>query len=86
MPAGAKFPMTLQYKWPNTPWMISSANERSTCYAMSFGGQSNKIIAAELALSEHTVKNHPKNILSKLNADDRTHAVTIALRRGYIDL
>jgi DNA-binding NarL/FixJ family response regulator len=49
-------------------------------------GRSNKIIAAELAISEHTVKNHLKNILSKLNADDRTHAVTIALRRGYIEL
>ncbi len=49
-------------------------------------GKSNKIIADELAISEHTVKNHLKNILSKLNADDRTHAVTIAVKRGYIDL
>ena len=49
-------------------------------------GRSNKIIASELALSEFTVKNHMKSILSKLSADDRTHAVTIALKRGYIDL
>jgi DNA-binding NarL/FixJ family response regulator len=49
-------------------------------------GHSNKIIAAELAISENTVKNHLKNILSKLDADDRTHAVTIALKRGYIEL
>lgn len=49
-------------------------------------GRSNKIIASELAISEYTVKNHIKSILSKLNADDRTHAVTIALKRGYIDL
>jgi DNA-binding NarL/FixJ family response regulator len=49
-------------------------------------GRSNKIIAAELAISEHTVKNHLKSILSKLNADDRTHAVTIAIKRGYIEL
>ena len=49
-------------------------------------GRSNKIIASELAISEFTVKNHMKSILSKLNADDRTHAVTIALKRGYIDL
>jgi DNA-binding NarL/FixJ family response regulator len=49
-------------------------------------GRSNKIIAAELLITEHTVKNHLKNILSKLDADDRTHAVTIALKRGYIDL
>jgi DNA-binding NarL/FixJ family response regulator len=49
-------------------------------------GRSNKIIADELAISEHTVKNHLKSILSKLNADDRTHAVMIALKRGYIEL
>jgi DNA-binding NarL/FixJ family response regulator len=49
-------------------------------------GRSNKIIAAELAISENTVKNHLKSILSKLNADDRTHAVMIALKRGYVDL
>ncbi len=49
-------------------------------------GRSNKIIAEELTISEHTVKNHLKSILSKLNADDRTHAVTISLKRGYIEL
>lgn len=49
-------------------------------------GRSNKIIADELAISDSTVKNHIKSILSKLNADDRTHAVTIAVKRGYIDL
>jgi len=49
-------------------------------------GRSNKIIGDELGISEYTVKNHLKSILSKLNADDRTHAVTIALRRGYIEL
>ena len=49
-------------------------------------GRSNKRIADELAISESTVKNHLKSILSKLNAEDRTHAVTIALKRGYIDL
>jgi DNA-binding NarL/FixJ family response regulator len=49
-------------------------------------GHSNKIVADQLSISEHTVKNHLKNILSKLNADDRTHAVMIALKRGYIEL
>jgi DNA-binding NarL/FixJ family response regulator len=49
-------------------------------------GRPNKIIAAELAISENTVKNHIKSILSKLDADDRTHAVTIAVKRGYIEL
>ncbi len=49
-------------------------------------GNSNKIIAGTLNISEHTVKNHLKNILSKLGASDRTHAVTIALQRGFLDL
>jgi DNA-binding NarL/FixJ family response regulator len=48
-------------------------------------GTSNKIIAAQLSLSEATVKTHLKSILSKLGANDRTHAVTIAMKRGFID-
>src|SRR5215467_11346815 len=49
-------------------------------------GNSNKLIASQLSLSEDTVKGHVKNILSKLSANDRTHAVTIALKRGIIGL
>jgi DNA-binding NarL/FixJ family response regulator len=49
-------------------------------------GKANKLIASDLAISEETVKGHVKNILSKLGASDRTHAVTIALKRGIIDL
>ena len=49
-------------------------------------GNSNGGIAFELSISEHTVKNHVKSILSKLRASDRTHAVMIALKRGFIDL
>jgi DNA-binding NarL/FixJ family response regulator len=48
-------------------------------------GNSNKLIADCLRVSEHTVKGHVRNILSKLNASDRTHAVMIALRRGIIE-
>jgi DNA-binding NarL/FixJ family response regulator len=48
-------------------------------------GSSNKIIASDLNLSEATVKGHMKSILSKLGANDRTHAVTIAMKRGFID-
>ena len=48
-------------------------------------GHSNKIIAAQLIVSEATVKGHMKSILSKLGANDRTHAVTIAMKRGFID-
>ena len=50
------------------------------------GGNANKEIAAQLAITEETVKGHVKNILAKLGANDRTHAVTIGLKRGIIDL
>jgi two-component system, NarL family, response regulator len=49
-------------------------------------GKSNKVIAAELDISEGTVKTHMKSILPKLDASDRTHAVTIALKRGILDV
>ena len=49
-------------------------------------GSANKIIADQLKISEDTVKAHMKSILSKLGANDRTHAVTIAMRRGFLDL
>jgi DNA-binding NarL/FixJ family response regulator len=49
-------------------------------------GTSNKIIASQLSLAETTIKTHVQNVLLKLNANDRTHAVTIAVKRGYIDL
>lgn len=49
-------------------------------------GCSNKVVADRLAISEDTVKGHVRNILSKLGARDRTHAVTIALKRGFFDL
>jgi DNA-binding NarL/FixJ family response regulator len=49
-------------------------------------GNANKEIATQLGLTEETVKSHVKNILPKLGANDRTHAVTIALKRGIIDL
>jgi DNA-binding NarL/FixJ family response regulator len=49
-------------------------------------GHSNKVIAFNLNIVEHTVKNHIKSILSKLGANDRTGAAFIAVRRGYIDL
>jgi DNA-binding NarL/FixJ family response regulator len=49
-------------------------------------GSANKVIAAALDISEETVKSHMKRILEKLGANDRTHAVTIALRRGIFVL
>jgi DNA-binding NarL/FixJ family response regulator len=49
-------------------------------------GNANKRVADLLGISEDTVKAHLRNILSKLDANDRTHAVTIALKRGIIDI
>ena len=49
-------------------------------------GKPNKLIAAELDISEGTVKTHMKSILPKLDASDRTHAVMIALKRGILDI
>jgi two-component system, NarL family, response regulator len=49
-------------------------------------GKANKEIAAHLSLTEETVKSHIRNILGKLGANDRTHAVAIGLRRGILGL
>jgi DNA-binding NarL/FixJ family response regulator len=49
-------------------------------------GKANKEIARDLSLSEETVKAHLKNIFAKLDVTDRTHAVTVAVRRGIIEL
>ena len=50
------------------------------------GGNANKQIASQLSVSEETIKSRVKNILSKLGANDRTHAVTIGVKRGIIDM
>ena len=50
------------------------------------GGNANKEIAGQLSIAEDTVKSHVTNILAKLGANDRTHAVTIGLKRGIIEL
>jgi DNA-binding NarL/FixJ family response regulator len=49
-------------------------------------GNANKQIADELSIGEASVKSHVANILSKLGANDRAHAVTIGLKRGIIEL
>lgn len=49
-------------------------------------GYRNKQIADELAIAETTVNFHIKNVIDKLDANDRTHAVAIALRRGLLDI
>src|ERR1700733_15294766 len=50
------------------------------------GGNANKLIGDQLSITEETVKWYVKSILSKLGASDRTHAVTVALKRGIIHL
>jgi DNA-binding NarL/FixJ family response regulator len=62
-------------------------SERETqVLSLVAAGKRNKEIAAELSIAEVTVKMHLRNILSKLNVNDRTEAVTVALRRGIIHL
>ena len=49
-------------------------------------GMANKEIAHQLGTASGTIKMHIQNILAKLDASDRTHAVTIALERGILHL
>jgi DNA-binding NarL/FixJ family response regulator len=63
---------------------LLSAREVSVLRLIA-AGKKNRIIGAELNISEQTVKTRIKNILAKLQADDRTHAVSIAVNRGFID-
>jgi two-component system, NarL family, response regulator len=68
-------------------WMDDALSDRERDVLTSVAaGNSNKIVAERLGISEETVKSHMRSILSKLSANDRTHAVTIALKRGIIDL
>lgn len=48
-------------------------------------GHSNKLVANDLSVTEHTIKGHVRSILSKLGANDRAHALVIAFRRGILD-
>lgn len=52
---------------------------------LAAAGNANKLIGASLGISEDTVKAHMKSILVKLHAHDRTHAVTIAIKRGILE-
>ncbi|MGV7206972.1 response regulator [Oxalobacteraceae bacterium A2-2] len=68
-------------------WHVGALSKREVeVLQLAAGGQSNKRIGMHLAISEETVKVHMKSILAKLNASDRTHAVTLAIERGILDL
>lgn len=49
-------------------------------------GKSNRAVASSLGVTEETVKSHMRNVLGKLSANDRTHAVLIAVRRGILTI
>ena len=49
-------------------------------------GNSNKRIAYILGVTEQTIKNHVGGILVKLNANNRTHAVLLAIRKGWLNI
>jgi DNA-binding NarL/FixJ family response regulator len=53
---------------------------------LASAGKTNRLIGTQLGISEATVKVHMKNVLSKMQANDRTHAVVLAVERGIIDL
>jgi DNA-binding NarL/FixJ family response regulator len=68
------------------PMMESLTPREETILRLLTEGLTNAGIAARLHLSEGTVKNHVSEILSKLQANDRTHAVVLAIKRGLLDL
>jgi DNA-binding NarL/FixJ family response regulator len=66
---------------PTMPWPAEISVLR-----LIAAGNANKQIADALSTTEESVKSRVKSILSKLGAHDRTHAATIALKRGIIEL
>lgn len=71
---------------PDLPPMEALTPREETILRLLTEGLTNAGIAARLHLSEGTVKNHVSEILSKLHANDRTHAVVLAIKRGLLDL
>ena len=68
---------------PQNPGPLLSARETQVL-ELAAVGLSNKKIAHQLGVTQTTIKNHMTSVLQKLDANDRTHAVTIALRKGWI--
>ncbi len=70
----------------NLPLVEALTTREETILRLLTQGLTNAGIAEQLHLSEGTVKNYVSEVLSKLQANDRTHAVVLALKRGLIDL
>ena len=71
---------------PDLPPIEALTPREETILRLLTEGLTNAGIAARLHLSEGTVKNHVSEILSKLHANDRTHAVVLAVKRGLLDM
>ena len=81
---------TCRSKWPRCSPSTSGEEELTPreleVLQLIRDGHKNKQVADLLSISENTVNFHIKNIVEKLGANDRTHAVTIAVRRGLLAL
>lgn len=73
-----------QSRGPEQPGLAELTGREAEVLELVAQGQSNKEIAAGLALAENTVKNHLKNILEKLHLENRVQAATFALRQGMV--
>jgi DNA-binding NarL/FixJ family response regulator len=82
---GRPMPAEIAASLANRPLPTVTAREREVLSLMA-AGMRNKEIAAALRIAEETVHAHVKNIFSKLNVNDRTAAVSAALRRGIVHL
>jgi DNA-binding NarL/FixJ family response regulator len=83
MPAKGPSPLKLPMRSPNTLEDALTTREVEVLRLIAAGNANNQI-AAQLSITEDTIKGRVKNILSKLGAHDRTHAAMIALKRGII--
>ena len=83
---GAQFPRTTDSALEDLPPMETLTPREETILRLLTEGLTNAGIAARLHLSEGTIKNYVSEILSKLHANDRTHAVVLAIKHGILDL
>lgn len=85
--AGGKYiPTQLALELANSVAGTSLSAGEIEVLELASKGLSNREIGVALAVPEETVKSRMKSILAKLSANDRTHAVTIALKQGFIDI